>query len=76
MHAFILFFACTNMGWGRTRQPGLGCGSSRRPSESRLEGGEQAKPEIYKLKHALRSGLALELNPRAKDCFSCHELLK
>jgi hypothetical protein len=29
------------------------------------------KPEIYKLKLALRPGLALELNSSAEDCFSC-----
>jgi hypothetical protein len=34
-------------------------------------GGEQAKPKIYKLKHTLRSGLALELNSSPKVCFSC-----
>jgi hypothetical protein len=50
--------------------------SDKKIGESRLEGGEQAKPKIYKLKHTLRSGLALELNPSAEDCFSCHELLK
>jgi hypothetical protein len=27
-------------------------------------------------KHALRPGLALELNRSAEDCFSCYELLK
>jgi hypothetical protein len=44
-------------------------------SESRLEGSEYAKPEIYKLKHALRSGLALDLNQSLKDSFPCLELL-
>jgi hypothetical protein len=43
--------------------------------ESRLEGGEWAKPEIYKLKHALRSGLALDLNRNVKDSSPCLELL-
>jgi hypothetical protein len=30
-------------------------------SESRLEGGESAKPEIYKLKHALRLGVSVRV---------------
>jgi hypothetical protein len=33
------------------------------------------KPEIYKLKLALRSGLALELNWSAEDSSPCLELL-
>jgi hypothetical protein len=40
--------------------------STPMPSESRLEGGEYAKPETYKLKHTLRPGWTLELNPRRK----------
>jgi hypothetical protein len=39
--------------------------------ESRLKGGEYAKPEIYKLKLTLRPGLVLELNSSLKECFSC-----
>jgi hypothetical protein len=35
--------------------------------ESRLEGGWIGKSEIYKLKHTLQSGLALELNVSPKE---------
>jgi hypothetical protein len=44
---------------------------SRSVIESHLEGGEEAKPDIYKLKHKLRPGLVLELNSSAEDCISC-----
>jgi hypothetical protein len=32
------FFACTNVGWGRTRQPDLGCELVRRPGPGRRSG--------------------------------------
>jgi hypothetical protein len=34
--------------------------------ESRLEGGEWAKPEIYKLKHALRSGVSVRIKLKSQ----------
>jgi hypothetical protein len=37
------------------------------PIESRLEGGEEGESEIYKLKHTLQAGLALELNASPKE---------
>jgi hypothetical protein len=36
------------------------------PIESRLEGGEWAKPEIYKLKHALRSGVSVRIKLKSQ----------
>jgi hypothetical protein len=45
-------------------------------SESRLEGGvNRQNLKIINFEHALRLGLALELNQSSKDSFPCLELL-
>jgi hypothetical protein len=48
-----------------------------REDESHLEGGVNRRNlKFINFKHALRPGLALELNWSVEDCFSCYELLK
>jgi hypothetical protein len=87
----FLFFLFTPFRWHPDHVPGqseLSIGIKARPyiltpfvrNLHKLEwksprGGELAKPEIYKLKLALRSGLALELNGSLKDSSSFLELL-
>jgi hypothetical protein len=44
--------------------------------ESHLEGVNRRNLKFINFKHAIRLGLALELNRSAEDCFSCYELLK
>jgi hypothetical protein len=43
--------------------------------ESHLEGVNRRNLKIINFKHALRPGLALELNQSTEDSFPCYELL-